>query len=160
MRGLIRLGVVLVLGVVSTGCFPRRLPPGIEGEIRVSRAVMEQSLRTRIGKPYATGGKGPRAYDCSGLVVSVFYEQGIELPRTVSEQFQRGYSIAPSRLRYGDLVFFSTKRHRRGHVGIYTDEGFFIHASASKGVIVSALEEPYYAKRFRGARRVIARLEP
>jgi cell wall-associated NlpC family hydrolase len=55
------------------------------------------------------------------------------------------------------LVFFRNTARRRGitHVGIYIGDGKFIHASSGAGrVVITSLSDPYYAKRFVGARRL------
>ncbi len=59
-------------------------------------------------------------------------------------------------LSFGDLVFFRSERSRRiHHVGIYIEHGQYVHASTSKGVVISDHDEPYYAHLFMMARRVI-----
>jgi hypothetical protein len=67
----------------------------------------------------------------------------------------------------GDLVFFSGRsggQTRVGHVGIVVecngDEFDFIHASTSRGVIVSHSTERYYASRYIGARRMLPTIDP
>ena len=71
-----------------------------------------------------------------------------------SAQFQAGQKIARTELRSGDLVFFRTAGKRISHVGIYTGDGEFIHApSSGKRVSISRLSEPYWARRFAGAKR-------
>jgi cell wall-associated NlpC family hydrolase len=41
-----------------------------------------------------------------------------------------------------------------GHVGIYIGDNLFAHASSKNGVIVSSMDQDYYARRFMGGRRV------
>ena len=78
-----------------------------------------------------------------------------QLPRTVSKQYQTGRSVAFQRLRFGDLVFFKTERNRVSHVGIFVGHGRFIHASTSRGVIISDMSDKYWAPKYAGARRVL-----
>jgi cell wall-associated NlpC family hydrolase len=60
-----------------------------------------------------------------------------------------------SDLKFGDLVFFNTRRRvRPGHVGIYIGDNLFAHASSKLGVTISSLDYDYYSKRYMGARRV------
>jgi cell wall-associated NlpC family hydrolase len=77
------------------------------------------------------------------------------LPRTSEAQFKIGRPVPDTRLRPGDLVFFQTSAQPISHVGVWLGENQFVHASSGKGVIVSSLAEPYYSKRFRGAKRVL-----
>ena len=65
-------------------------------------------------------------------------------------------------LRKGDLVFFKGRNSKGGvgHVGIVVeadDNGnfSFIHAATSKGITISNCNEPYYAKRYVGSKRII-----
>jgi lipoprotein Spr len=56
-------------------------------------------------------------------------------------------------LKEGDLVFFKIKSSRITHIGIYLGDRRFAHASSSRGVVISNLDEPYYARHFyRGGR--------
>ena len=78
----------------------------------------------------------------------------------VSSQAETGQDIELSKVKKGDLVFFSHSGDRIQHVGIITsDEGnplTMIHASTSKGVIHSDLENSAYWKpRIKWAKRVI-----
>jgi len=113
-------------------------------------------LQKYLGKPYKGKSKWETGVDCSMFTREVFREYDrTEIPRTAADQFKTGSSVPFARLRYGDLVFFRTERGSISHVGIYTGYNEFIHASSSKGVIVSNLNESYWAKRFAGARRVL-----
>lgn len=80
----------------------------------------------------------------------------LSLPRLSEDQFRCGGPVSFNELRPGDLVFFGPLGQRAiDHVGIYVGETQFVHASVSKGVVLSSLRQEYYAKRFRGARRII-----
>ena len=108
-----------------------------------------------IGRPYVWGAEGPRAFDCSGLTQYVFQQIGLSIPRRAVNQSEFGDRT--SRLRRGDLVFFSTDTRRSSvtHVGIYEGGGVMIDASKSYGrVRRDNLHEEYWAARFMGARRV------
>jgi cell wall-associated NlpC family hydrolase len=41
------------------------------------------------------------------------------------------------------------------YVGIYLGDAKFVHASPSKGVVVSSLLQDYYVQRYHSARRVV-----
>jgi len=104
-----------------------------------------------IGVPYKYGGEDRRGVDCSGLTRGVCRNvYNTELHRTSYEQYKRDVKkVSKSDLASGDLVFFSTERKGAvSHVGIYLKDGMFIHASSSKGVVVSNLDQSYYKNNF------------
>jgi cell wall-associated NlpC family hydrolase len=82
----------------------------------------------QINKPYRYGARGPRAFDCSGLICFSFKQAlNKNLPRTSAEQFRRApKKVKYSELRPGDLVFFGSPIH---HVGIYIGFNRMVEAS-------------------------------
>ena len=113
-------------------------------------------LQKFLGKPYSGASRYVRGVDCSLFAREVFKQfDDIELPRTVSDQFQTGREIPRTHLPYGDLVFFRTEGSKVSHVGIYVGYNQFIHASTSRGVIISGMNEKYWAERYVGARRIL-----
>ncbi|EHJ47291.1 NLP/P60 protein [Solidesulfovibrio carbinoliphilus subsp. oakridgensis] len=116
---------------------------------------MLRTANTQIGTPYRSGGCNPNTgFDCSGFTTWVFNRYGIHLPRSSREQYQMGTMVAKNNLRKGDLVFFRSKRGVN-HVGIYLENGKFIHsASNGKTVTISHLEEDYWRTHYAGGRRV------
>lgn len=106
-----------------------------------------------LGRPYQWAGIGRGGFDCSGLVSRVFSSAGIALPHTSSGLYDGGLAVPSASLGPGDLVFFRTYNSGPSHVGIYLGDNRFIHASASQGVIISSMDEPYYRTRYLGARR-------
>lgn len=117
-------------------------------------AVVAAALQLR-GAPYAPGGSTPEGFDCSGFVQYVFASEGIELPRTVREQFLATMEIDPGTVVAGDLLFFRTSGPRASHVGIAIGDGTFVHAPSSRGVVrVESLASAYWHDRLASARRV------
>lgn len=113
------------------------------------------TARKLLGVPYRFGGETPTGFDCSGLVQYVFGKNGKRLPRMADEQFKTGSAVELKKLEPGDLVFFSTYEPGASHCGIYLGEQQFIHASSSRGVMVSRLDDVYWKPRYVGARRVL-----
>ena len=68
-------------------------------------------------------------------------------------QYEKLEKVDKEGLVPGDLVFFNTDGSGVSHVGIYSGDGRFLHASSSRGVIESALDESYYSTRYVGASR-------
>ena len=112
-----------------------------------------------VGCRYVRGCQGPRKFDCSGLTSYVYKNFGYSLNRTTRDQWtQLGGTIKRADLLPGDILFFSRNGRSSGifHVGIYIGDGEFVHAAnPRKGVIVSGLDEEWYANRYLGAKRVI-----
>lgn len=112
------------------------------------KKLMDEASSWR-GTPYQSGGHSKKGTDCSGFVMEVFRNAlGIALPRSSSQQADECKKIRKSELALGDLVFFhGTKKNGINHVGIYVGNGNMIHASSSKGVIVTPLQSPFFAER-------------
>lgn len=120
------------------------------------RVSLVRTAKQYIGKPYRWGGESARTgFDCSGLTMTVYRLNGLDLPRNSRAQFDAGIPVSRKSLKKGDLVFFYTGRKGRvSHVGIYAGTGKFIHAPRrGKTIRVSAMSAAYYSKRYMGARR-------
>lgn len=120
------------------------------------RGRVEAAAQMWTGTPYVYGGTGPSGFDCSGFVQYVFAQCGVELSRVVTTQLADGMIVPAAEMVPGDLVIFeNTYDYGPSHIGIYLGDDQFIHASSSRGVVVSDLTENYYAEHFLCARRVI-----
>ena len=107
------------------------------------------------GVEYKYGGNSKKGIDCSAFIQKAYKQTlDIKIPRTTILQSKVGKKINKSQLQYGDLVFFKTGRNSR-HVGIYIDDGKFMHASSSKGVTISELENIYFDKHYWKSTRII-----
>lgn len=109
-----------------------------------------------LGTPYRYGGTSYSGIDCSGFTMKVFAQFGIYLPHGASDQYALSTPVTTEERAPGDLVFFNTSGYGIGHVGIYLGGGQFIHASTSRGVIISSLYESYYARTYLFAGRIIS----
>lgn len=108
------------------------------------------------GTPYRYGGSSKNGIDCSAfsrtLANDVF---NVSLPRTAEQQYSYCDHIKKSQLKQGDLVFFHTTGGSRiTHVGVYLQNGKFVHASTSSGVMISDLDDYYWRRAYRAAGRV------
>ena len=128
-------------------------------QIDPQRALRKNIVQTAgrfIGTPYRWGGESARrGFDCSGLTMTVYRLNGLDLPRNSRAQFRSGTSIRKEDLQEGDLVFFATDGLKRvSHVGVYTGGGRFIHAPGQgKRIRVASLSNGYFNRRYIGARR-------
>lgn len=107
------------------------------------------------GTSYQYGGLSLEGVDCSGFVYQTYKSLfKINLPRSTKYQIKEGKRVYLNQLYAGDLVFFKTGWNVR-HVGIYLEKGRFVHASSSKGVIISTLYSAYWKKNYTQARRLL-----
>ena len=121
---------------------------------------IEADAKSFLGTRYVWGATGPNKFDCSGFTQWIFRDAGIKIPRVSRDQAKVGEYISFNNLRKGDMIFFDTKKHKKGivtHVGIYLGNGDFIHASsaAKKVVVYNFYKKPYYKERFLWGRRVV-----
>jgi cell wall-associated NlpC family hydrolase len=116
---------------------------------------------TFSGVRYRYGGTTRKGMDCSGLLYVSFKEHDIDIPRVSYKMADEGKRIRVNQVEKGDLLFFKTSRKGKkvNHVGLVVatenDEIKFIHASTSRGVIVSSLREGYWNYAFVKATRVL-----
>jgi cell wall-associated NlpC family hydrolase len=104
-----------------------------------------------VGVPYSWGGASMSGFDCSGLVYWAYSRLGVELPHSSYALYDVGRRVARSRMRPGDVLFFSGL----GHVGLYLGRGRMVHAPHSgRTVEVVTLRRSNYGDRLVGARRV------
>ena len=107
-----------------------------------------QAAMTRRGDPYIWGAAGPGEFDCSGLVVWAYAQEGIALPHYTGSLWNSGVHVARADLEPGDLIFFFADI---SHVGIYVGNGLMIDAP-DFGQTVKV--EPIYWSAYVGAVRI------
>jgi cell wall-associated NlpC family hydrolase len=121
-----------------------------------TKMALSKHFREWESVRYKFGGLSKQGIDCSGFVYLTFLNQfGVKLPRNTALQSKIGETVAQDQLKTGDLVFFKTgfSRHRR-HVGIYLENGRFMHASSSQGVTTSRLDSKYWSTAYWTAKRL------
>ncbi|MAD42219.1 MAG: peptidase P60 [Arcobacter sp.] len=107
------------------------------------------------GVRYKFGGNSKNGIDCSAFIQKAYKKtHNIKIPRTTILQSKKGKRIKKSELKLGDLVFFKTGRNSR-HVGIYIENGKFMHASTKKGVTISRLDNVYFSKHYWKSQRIL-----
>lgn len=127
------------------------IPPTKKLELSKQKSKIIKEAEEWIGTPYLYGGNSKGiGTDCSGLVMTVINNvTGIKLPRNSAKQAEYCTHITLNDLSSCDLVFFATGKSSKKitHVGLMIDTKRFIHASSSKGVVVSSLSQRYYIQR-------------
>ena len=104
-----------------------------------------------LGIPYVFGGATPAGFDCSGLVMYVFAQLGIQLPHYAAAQYGFGVPVPRADLQPGDLVFFDGD----GHVGMYIGGGEYVNAPYTGAVVrVESLGGSWQQSHYAGARRI------
>lgn len=113
--------------------------------------LMLSAIDARLGAPYVYGAMGPRAFDCSGFVWSVFRDAGVNFERVTARSMWAQFEpVKPGQeYKFGTLVFFNNLKH----VGIVADENGFYQASSSHGVTYTPFSD-YWEERIVGFRRV------
>lgn len=119
------------------------------------RAALMAEYESWKGTPYRFGGESSAGIDCSALMQRIFRDGlGLDLPRSTSGQALIGQRVDKDALKTGDLVFFKPEQSGR-HVGVYLGDGRFLHASSSKGVRISRLDNPYWQRYYWQSRRTL-----
>lgn len=139
----------------------RKLDSRFDGKVSKSINELLKDAEKYLGAPYKFGGSTSSGFDCSGFAVKVFEENNYKLPRRSADQAETGSEIDIREAKPGDLLFFATAGGTKvSHVGIVHDIGTdgevrFIHASTTKGVIISSLKDAYWNKAYLHAKRVL-----
>lgn len=163
LRGALLAGAVALTTALPAGPARAATPTGATGGPGDVGAEVVLRALALLGVNYRWGGNSPETgLDCSGLVHLVYRDAlGLILPRRSEEMSRAAGSVDTADLQPGDLVFFNTLRRAFSHVGIYIGNGQFIHAPSAGGAVrVERIDQSYWARRFDGARRVVAAAPP
>jgi probable lipoprotein NlpC len=146
--------LLIIIMIFLSSCAARKRPAGYTDSKAARAAEAMAELKDKklyrfitdwAGVRYKLGGLDKRGIDCSGFALLLNKEiYGIDLPRRSIEQSQVINEKNTAKLKEGDLVFFSFSGNSIDHVGVYLNNGFFVHASTTRGVIVDDLNLPVY----------------
>lgn len=121
---------------------------------RITDAPLYNFVQDWTGTRYTMGGSTKNGIDCSAFTSALFLSvYSLAIPRTAREQYNASQRLSKEELNEGDLVFFNT-RGGVSHVGVYLNNGYFVHSCSSEGVRINNLSDAYYAKRFLGGGRL------
>ena len=129
----------------------------------IQRDKVVNYAKKQIGVRYTYAGNTPKTgFDCSGYTKYVYSHFGYDVPRSSSAYANTGKKISVKDCKKGDILLFTgSNKHKRvtGHLGIVVSNKKgtvkFIHASSSRGVMISDLSIKYFKDRILGARRII-----
>lgn len=130
----------------------------------IRHTLADDVVRTALsysGTRYKFGGTTSKGMDCSGLVFTSFGKHNISLYRSSAQMAKQGVKIPIKQARKGDLLFFGTGKRKKAvnHVGLVVSKKGknirFIHATTSRGVLISSLDEGYWNYAFIEARRIL-----
>lgn len=145
-------GNILVKSTETASHYGVLLPDGRQGYVikkevllfedwLASRTLSDDNLirtaKNMMGVPYLWGGTSPKGMDCSGFTKTIYFLNGMIIPRDASQQVQEGDEVDVSKnwqnLEVGDLLFFGVpaendKPERVIHVGMWIGNNSFIHS--------------------------------
>lgn len=123
-------------------------PPLVDEPILKVQSELLSYYKDWHATPHRLGGNTRRGLDCSAFVKNAYQSVfEMQLPRTTVGQSELGEIIKKSAVLPGDLVFFKISRRVR-HVGIVINDNQFMHVSEKKGVMLSALDNVYWRKKY------------
>lgn len=147
--------LILLLSIIISACGTRKYTAKSDTKAAKAADAMSNLKSKQLyrfitdwtGVKYRFGGLDKNGIDCSGFAFLLEKEiYGINLPRISRDQANAVRSKDVSRLKEGDLLFFSFGGRDVDHVGVYLNNGFFVHASTTRGVIVDDLTLPAYQR--------------
>lgn len=131
---------------------------------------LTKTAKMLMGVPYLWGGTSPKGMDCSGFTKTIFFLNGMVIPRDASQQIAAGQEIDSTRnfenLKTGDLLYFGKKAtdttpEKIIHVGMWIGDNKFIHSMGEVRISTfdpSAADfDQYNYDRYLRTKRVLGR---
>jgi len=140
--------------------------------LEINQKNLISTAKSFMGLPYLWGGTSAKGVDCSGFTKTIYFLNGVLLPRDASQQVNVGELVDTENgfdnILPGDLLFFGRKadgdkKERATHVGMYIGDTEFIHSSGM--VKINSLDSSrenfseYRFKSFIRAKRIISSLD-
>lgn len=123
---------------------------------RLTNKELYRFIESWWGTPYRMGGATQNGVDCSAFTQTLMSSiYGLQIPRTALEQKFHCTEITKEDLREGDMIFFNTRGRGISHVGIYLQDGNFVHAASSGGVMISSIYQNYWQRKMVCAGRIV-----
>ncbi|MFH9606148.1 C40 family peptidase [Streptomyces sp. NPDC017448] len=117
-------------GSSSSGSSASASAPSSSLNVSGSAASIVAFAKAQVGDAYVSGGTGPNAWDCSGLVQAAYRTAGIDLPRVSQAQSTYGTQVSLDNLQPGDILYWGGAGSAY-HVAIYVGDGQFVGAQNS-----------------------------
>lgn len=141
--------------------------------LEASEESLVQTSKKLMGLPYLWGGTSAKGVDCSGYTKTVFFMNGVIIPRDASQQVHTGVLVDSTKnfekLQRGDLLFFGTPatdttKEKVVHVGMWIGNNQFIHSSGR--VHVSSMDssasdfDEFNYNRYLRTKRLLGEEDP
>ncbi|MFB8138159.1 C40 family peptidase [Streptomyces parvus] len=127
-------------GSSDSGSSASASAPSSSSNVSGSAASIVAFAKAQVGDAYVSGGTGPNAWDCSGLVQAAYRTAGIDLPRVSQSQSTAGTQVSLDNLQPGDILYWGGAGSAY-HVAIYVGGGEFVGAqNSSTGTVQRSLD--------------------
>ena len=134
---------------------PTIVKPNTTAKGTKSRKKIIDLAKKQVGVPYVWAVMDPKGFDCSGFTSYVMLKSSDKkIPRRARDQYDSAIKLKHKNVQKGDLVFFNNGSGI-SHVGIIVsnrgEELTMIHASSTKGIVITNIEKStYWKKRIHG----------